>query len=40
MENEGVVNIGGMCSGFATYSGFTYINIGFWMFKMYKKYIL
>ncbi|KAJ6840195.1 phosphoglycerate mutase-like protein 1 isoform X1 [Iris pallida] len=40
-ENEGAVNIGGMCSGRICYIFWFYLyNFQFWMFKMYGNYIL
>ncbi|KAJ6808630.1 serine/threonine-protein kinase tricorner-like [Iris pallida] len=41
MENEGAVNIGGMCSGRVCFLFWFYLhNYQFWIFKMYGKYIL
>ncbi|KAJ6817804.1 4-hydroxy-3-methylbut-2-en-1-yl diphosphate synthase (ferredoxin), chloroplastic [Iris pallida] len=41
MENQGVVYMGGMCSGRVCYIFWFYLyNFQFWMFKMYTNYIL
>ncbi|KAJ6840928.1 putative WD repeat-containing protein 75 [Iris pallida] len=41
MENEGAVNMGGMCFGRICYIFWFYLyNFQFWMFKMYGNYIL